>query len=86
MYNYNDNNNFISRGYHNWHWCQSNIWSSNTKQVMFVRKQSLNYLQYIQRVRCLRTSSLLRAGYPTLTHLEGRYDLSWLKTSKWYQT
>ena len=28
------NNNLISRGYHIWHECQSNIWSSDTKTYM----------------------------------------------------
>ena len=40
-----------------------------------------NYLQYLQSRWGLRTSSMLRAGYPTLLAWRGRYDLSRLKTS-----
>ena len=32
--NNNNNNKFISREYHIWHECQSNIWSSDTKTYM----------------------------------------------------
>ena len=41
-----------------------------------------NTMKYVQRGWGLRTSSMLRAGYPTLHACRGvRYDLSMLKTS-----
>ena len=45
-----------------------------------------HYLQYVQSRWGLRTSSMLRVGYPTLLAWRGRYDLSSLKTSRFYHT
>ena len=42
-------------------------------------------MQYVQSSWGLRTSSMLRAGYPTLLAWRGRYELSRLKTSRCFQ-
>ena len=41
----------------------------------------INYLQNVQSSWCLRTPSVLRAGYPTLLIWSGRSDFTRLKTS-----
>ena len=46
-----------------------------------MNRHTIIYSMY--RVDALRTSSRLRAGYPTLLQWRGRYDFSRLKTSPW---
>ena len=70
MYKASDNNNnFISGGYHIWHVCQSNIWSSFTKVDWQLNRHKLVSV-YTEQVRSPYTEHAA-SGLPNRTPLEG---------------
>ena len=66
------NNNFISRGQHIWHNCQSNIWSSDTKTYMrlIIAKQWKLFTVCTEQVRSPYIEHAA-SGLPNPTRLEG---------------
>ena len=70
-YNNNNNNNFILRGWHIWHECQSYLWSSDTKTYMrliITDRTKISYSMYragevsVYRACCMRATQPYSLG------------------------